>query len=100
MKNNKKLDKSYVYNNILNDYKSKCIYNKKINNKYNLEQYNGIELYKYLIDNIDIIKNEININNFQINFIKKNQNYLLNIIQWKINFKNYKNKNKYFINLI
>lgn len=100
MENNKKLDKSYVYKNILDDYTSKCKYNKKINKKYNLEQYNGIELYKYLIDNIDIIKNDININNFQINFIKKNQNYLLNIIQWKINFKNIKNKNKYFINLI
>jgi len=79
IENNKKLDKLYIYDNILSNYINKCKYNKKINKKYNLEQYNGIEFYKYLINNLDIIKNQININLFDINFIKKN------ILKIKIN---------------
>ena len=100
MKMNKKLDIYYTIDNILNNYINNCIYNKKIVEKYQLDkQKNTLEITKYLIDNINIIKNNISkISNFQINFIKKNKSLLLSYTNWTRNFKYSKNKNNYFVN--
>ena len=100
MKMNKRLDIYYTMNNILTDYIYNCIYDKKIAEKYQLDkQKNTLEITIYLIDNINIIKNDISkISNFQINFIKKNKLLLIRYLNWKRNFKYSKNKNNYFVN--
>lgn len=96
MKNNVELDKTYAMDNVISDYVNKCYYNKLISKKYKLENYpTSVELYDYLIDNIDIIKNDLSLSKFQINFIKKNKNLIIKYIKWKRGFKNAKDKQNY-----
>jgi serine/threonine protein kinase len=98
MKMNNKLDKYYIYDNVISDYGIKCLFNKKIKKKYELDKYKTtIELVEFLIDNLDIIKFNIKISNFQTEFIKKNKNKLMNFIKHKKKFKIAKNKNNFFL---
>lgn len=93
MKNNAELDKTYAMDNIISDYANRCFYNKSIYKKYNLKKYpTSIELYEHLINNIDIIKNDVELSDFQFKFINKNKKLILQYIKWKRGFKNATNK--------
>ena len=95
---NKKLDQVYTTDNIISNYIHKCVHNPKIEAKYELKKYDStLKLTKYIIDNMDIIKKDIVMNNFQYNFIKKYKNKIIRYIAWKRGFKDTKNKKKYFI---
>lgn len=95
---NNKLDEYYIVDNIMSDYLHNCLHYDKIKKKYNLGSISSfIELHKYLIDNIDIIKNDITISEFQISFIKKKKSMIMNFLIWRHKFKNSEDKNNYFI---
>ena len=76
MKYNYKLDIYFIKKNIIYDYLENC-YRNKIIDKYKLNELNKLEMKKYLFDNIDIIKNDINISKFQIDFINKNKSLFI-----------------------
>jgi serine/threonine protein kinase len=98
MKMNKNLDRVYLMDNVASTYINRCIYNKKIYKKYNLDvQKTSTDLYTYLIDNIDEIKNDLVMSNFEIKYIKHNRDYIISYIAWKGNFKAIKNKNNYYV---
>jgi len=96
MKYNHKLDIYYIKKNIINDYLENC-YRNKIIDKYKLNELNGLETDKYLLYNIDIIKNDINISKFQIDFINKNKSFFIKYNIWKYNFIDNNNKDKNYI---
>ncbi len=89
----------YIQNNIIYDYIENC-YSNKIIDKYKLKELNKLEMNKYLLDNIDIIKNDIKISKFQIDFINKNKSIFIKFNIWKYNFIENNNKeNNYIIKL-
>jgi len=98
MKMNKKLDVVYTIDNIMANYVQKCIYDPKIETKYELKKYeNSLILRKYLIDDIDVIMKDIDMSKFQYNFIKKNKNKIMKYSGLRKGFENSKNKNNYFL---
>jgi predicted unusual protein kinase regulating ubiquinone biosynthesis (AarF/ABC1/UbiB family) len=100
-KNNKKLDVIYIQDNILSNYINKCLNNQKIYKLHNLDLYkSSIELTEYLLEKIDELKIMARITTFEMRFIKKNKHFLVNYIRWKRNFKEAKNKNNYYSNML
>jgi len=96
---NKKLDVVYTIDNIMANYVQRCVYDPRIETKYELKKYeNSLILRKYLIDDIDVIKQDIDMSNFQYNFIKKNKNKIMKYSGLRKGFENSKNKKKFFIN--
>jgi hypothetical protein len=101
MKKNKKLDILYIISNIINIYINKCLDNKKIVKKYKLNQYeNTLTLATYLLNDIDVIKNDIVIDNFLYDFCKKHKKEFFKYTKWKREFKNTKNKKNYYLDLL
>lgn len=98
--NNKKLDYYYLIDCIFSIYFNKCYFYDKVKKKYGLDKLDGtIAVTKYLLDNIDVMKKEITLTDYQVKFIKKNSDKIYRFIVWKKEFKNGKNK-KYIDNIL
>jgi hypothetical protein len=100
MKKNKKLDILYIISNVINQYINKCL-NQKIVEKYKLNQYeNTLTLATYLLNDIDVIKNDIVIDNFLYNFCRMHKKKFIKYTKWKREFKYKKNKKNYYLDLL
>ena len=98
MKMNKNLDRVYLMINVASVYIHRCIYNKKIYKKYNLDMHKtSTELWMYLIDNINEIKNNFVMSDFELKYIIRNRDSIVGYIEWKGNFKAIKNKENYYV---
>lgn len=95
MKYNHKNDYYYIIKNIIHHYFD--LNYKKLRDKHKLNELNKLDGIKYLLNNIDIIKNEINISKFQIKFIKKYKSLFIKFHIWKANFIENDNKIKNYI---
>ena len=103
---NSKLDRIYIYYNIISLYIYSCIYNPKIEQKYNLKAFSNssvlpetLKLTKYLIKNIDLINEDLKMSKFQYKLIKKYRKIIIRYIRWKTKFKTSKeiDKNNYYL---
>jgi serine/threonine protein kinase len=103
---NSKLDRVYIYYNIISLYIYSCIYNPKIEQKYNLKAFSNssvlpetLKLTKYLIKNIDLINEDLKMSKFQYKLIKKYRKIIIRYIRWKTKFKESKeiDKNNYYL---
>jgi hypothetical protein len=92
---NQNLDKYYTIMNIFDTYTYPTYHNKLINDKYELKNHSDPEIF--LIDNIDQIKNDIQISDFIIRFIKKYRSMMKKYIVWHKGFFTSTNKENYFV---
>ena len=98
MKYNHKLDNYYMIDNIIYYYIHLNF--DKIKKKYNLDKLYEIDRIKFLLNNIDTIKNDIDISKFQIDFINNNKSLFIKYFIWKELFlENNNKKNNYIIKL-
>ena len=95
MKYNYKLDYYYSIKNIINHYIH--LNYDKIKKKYNLDKLYEIDRLKFLLNNIDTIKNDIDISKFQIDFINNNKSLFIKYFIWKELFLENNNKKNNFI---
>ena len=99
MEKNSKLDKLYVGNNVFSNYLRKCYTNDDLKKKHKLDDMKDWKMKSnYLLENMEKIKDEIELSSFEYKFLTKNKELLMSYSNWMNDLKSLENKSKSFSN--
>ena len=83
---NKKLDYYYLIDVVISVYLNKCMQkNMFVSN--DIDKKDSISINKYFMDNIDKLKEDVQLNDYLVEFVKTNAVNYLEFIRWKRKMK-------------